>query len=77
MSGPLPIPRPQVTAFNLAMAKRLGLDPAEIIDDFHANFKTGAANTPDGDMTKVTFSGSVYLPTDEVLAMFNGAGREP
>lgn len=60
------IPQRQVRAFDLAMAKRLGLDPAEIIDDFHANFET------DGDHAKVTFSGTAYLPTDEVLAMFNG-----
>lgn len=67
MSQPIPIPQRQVRAFDLAMAKRLGLDPAEIIDDFHATFVT-----VDDEHAKVTFSGSAYLPTAEVLAIFNG-----
>jgi hypothetical protein len=62
-------PKMQVRAFDKAMAERLGLDPGEIIDDFRVGFTT------DGDMTRVTFKGSAYLPTDEVLAMFNGAGQ--
>lgn len=65
MSGPV-VPERQVRAFDKAMAVRLGFDAEEIVDDFYANFTT------DGDMTRVTFTGTAYLPTDEVLAMFNG-----
>jgi hypothetical protein len=71
MSQPIPIPRRQVRAFDLAMAKRLGLDPTEIVDDFTVHFETN-----DEDMSKVTFTGTAYLPTEEVLAIFNAGAVE-
>jgi hypothetical protein len=71
MSQPI-VPQRQVRAFDLAMAKRLGLDPEKITDGFTASFRTGKGE--DNDMAEVTFSGTAYLPADEVLAMFNDAG---
>jgi hypothetical protein len=64
------IPQAQARAFDRAVAERLGMNPAEIVDDFHVHFAT------DGEeMTRVEFRGTAWLPTAEVLAMFNQAAR--
>lgn len=63
------IPRRQVRAFDKAMAERLGLNLDEIGDDFHVHFNTQGEET-----TEVKVMITAYLPTDEVLAMFNEAG---
>ncbi|RNL63633.1 hypothetical protein EFK50_07775 [Nocardioides marmoriginsengisoli] len=58
----------QQSKFHRAIADRLGLDQ-EIIegDTFSVDFKT------DGDDAKVSVNLVAHLPTDEVLALFNGA----
>jgi len=63
------IPEEQDRAFRAAMAKRLGLDPSEIGDDFRAYF------TLDESGGRVTFSGSIQMSGQEVIEMFNAAGR--
>lgn len=57
-----PIPDEQARRFGLAVCARLGLDPAIVSEkiEWHVN----------GDLAPVTLT--VYLPADEVLAMFNG-----
>ena len=70
MSAPMiPVPDPQKRAFDLAMAERLGVDPGQVTEAGFS-FKTG----PD-DEALITWSGIAVLPTDEVLAMFNGASN--
>ena len=65
MSSPIvPVPNTQVRYFGLAVCERLGLDPAIVSDKI--DWKV-----TEEDLAPVTFT--VYLPADEVLAMFNGA----
>lgn len=65
---PLYVPDSQRNLFHRAVAERLGLDQ-EIIEGetFTVDFVTSGADC------KVTVSLVAHLPTDEVLAMFNGA----
>lgn len=62
------VPDAQQQRFNLAMVERLGLDPS-IIEG--SSLQVGFT-TMEGD-TAVSVSLVAHLPTDEVLAMFNGA----
>lgn len=68
MSNPMrPIPDGQARAFGLALCERLGLDPGIVGDRIEWKVVGDEALAP------VTLT--VYLPADEVLDMFNGAGR--
>jgi transcriptional regulator with XRE-family HTH domain len=68
MSPTRPVVSETQRAFGLAVCQRLGLDPAIVSDDFHSH-------TTGEDLSPVTFT--VYLPTDEVIAMMLGAGVRP
>lgn len=61
------VPDAQQQAFNRAMAERLGLD-LDIIEA--GTFRVGFTTLEDD--TAVSVSLVAHLPTDEVLAMFNG-----
>lgn len=66
MSAPFrPVPDEQMQAFGLAVCKRLGLDPELVGDRIHWKVTGGE---PLG-----TVSFEVYLPSQEILDMFNGA----
>ena len=67
MSSPYshPIRREQLRAFDLAVCKRLGLDPEEVSN---INFETHGEHA--------TLSITAHLTTDEVLLMFN-TGQVP
>lgn len=67
MSSPhRPVPDEQARAFGVAVCHRLGLDPNIVGDNI--SWRVG-----DEELAPVTLT--VYLPADEVLAMFNGAGQ--
>lgn len=72
MAQPIRIPPRQASAFDMAIARRLGLDPSQIFR-FNAGFDTSTGVADDQTEVKVSFSFS--MPTDEVLELFNGAGR--
>lgn len=61
------VPPEQNRAFGLAVCKRLGLDPDVVSEIFHWEVAGG------DDLGKIDLT--VYLPADEILAMFNQAGR--
>lgn len=61
------VPDAQQQAFNRAMVERLGLDPS-IIEG--SSLRVGFTTMEDD--TAVSVSLVAHLPTDEVLAMFNG-----
>jgi hypothetical protein len=51
-------------AFGLAVCERLGLDPAIVSDNL-------SATTTNDDLSPITLT--VYLPTDELIAMMLAA----
>lgn len=59
-----PVPRRQDEAFQLAMCKRLGLNPDEV-----GPFQVQS----DGEHARVTVT--AFLPEQEVREMFNAAGK--
>lgn len=66
MSSPIvPIPDEQALAFGRALCERLGLDPEIVGDKVHWHIE--------GDEELAEIYLKVYLPAEEVLAMFNGA----
>lgn len=66
------VPEAQSQAFNVALCERLGLDPAIVSGrDFRANLTVVAGE----DLGEVNLSFKVYLPAEDLMAMFNGAGR--
>lgn len=74
MSTPTrPIPNHQSRAFNLAMCERLGLDAAEVVGDFRADWVV----TGDDEYAKVSVSFTTWVPAAELIAMFNSAGAAP
>lgn len=71
MGNPIPIPPRQDAAFQQAVAHRLGLNLEEISDNFRATFEVMGGE----ELGEVKVSFSAYLPAQEILDMFNGAGR--
>lgn len=68
MSNPSrPIPDAQRQAFGRALCERLGLDPSIVSENFEWSV------VGDDDLSPVTFT--AYLPSEELVAMFNEAGR--
>jgi hypothetical protein len=66
------VPLEQSIAFNRAIAERLGLDPAIISgNDFRADIEVMGGE----ELGKVSVSFTAYLPADELVEMFNTAGR--
>lgn len=63
------IPDEQVRRFNLAVCKRLGIDP-EIVAE--TNFKADLLVVGGEEFGRLSVSFDAYLPADEILALFNG-----
>lgn len=68
------IPDTQARAFDRAVCERLGINP-EIVraHDFRAHFDVSG----DEELGELHVTLTAYIPADEILAMFNGAGRKP
>ena len=67
-----PIPDEQTRAFNLAVCKRLGIEPDIIADhNFRADFTVSSGE----EFGQLNVSFTAYLPADEILGMFDRAGR--
>lgn len=61
------VPPAQTTAFHRAICERLGIDPALVSEsDFHVEMMGGEELSP------VTLT--AFVPTEDLIAMFNAAG---